>query len=85
MRVWVLWFTHGVTTGVLDCCHDLAAGRARAGAHLREVYRLDGVFVRVASPEPYFRDDERVYRCGGTTLVARPFTIDNEAATKEDH
>ncbi len=79
MKVWVLWYTWGTVTGVLDCVPDdgLAAGLSRAGAELRRTYQIDdaGRFTRVRSPEPYFRNDERVYRDGGITLIARPFTL----------
>lgn len=78
MKVWVLWYTHGSVTGVLDCVadDDLAAGLQRAGERLRRSYNaLNGRFSRVRTPEPYFRNDERVYRDGGLTLIARPFTI----------
>lgn len=78
MKVWVLWYTNGPVTGVLACVPDegLARGLQSAGAELRRTYEVSGGrFARVRSPEPYFRPDERVYRDGGLTLIARPFTL----------
>jgi len=78
MKVWVLWYTHGFTVGVLDCAADadLAAGLKRAGDELRRAYGLgEGRFQRVRQHEPSFRDDERLYRLGGATIIARPFMV----------
>lgn len=78
MRVWVVWSTHGAVTGVQDVATDetLRETVRAVGDALRDVYHVDGAFHRVLVPEPYYRHDERVYRCGGITLIARPFTVE---------
>jgi hypothetical protein len=77
MRVWVLWYTTGPVTGVLDAVSDddLRSAIHRAGDELRARHEVEGVFVRVDRPEAYWRHDERVYRCGSLTIIARPFTV----------
>lgn len=54
----------------------LASVVRAAGGSLRSAYKVDGgQFTVVANKEPYYRDDERVYRNGWLTVVARPFTL----------
>lgn len=78
MRVWVIWSVRGVVAGVNDVATDetLRDKIKAVGDTLRAVYHVDGDFRRVEHPEAYYRDDERVYRCGGITLIARPFMVE---------
>lgn len=74
----MIWSVRGAVTGVQDVATDatLREKIAVVGGMLRLQYGVEGSFRRVDHPEPYYRNDERVYRCGGITLIARPFTID---------
>jgi hypothetical protein len=79
VKVWVLWYTTGFVTGVLGCVADEGLGRAlqSAGAELRRAQNIvGGGFTRVRNPEAAYRDDERVFRNGAVTLIARPFTVE---------
>lgn len=78
MRVWVLWYDAGFVRGVLDVAADagLQSSMRAAGTALRKTYDVAGEFRKVEQAEPYYRQDERVYRCGWLTLVARPFELE---------
>lgn len=79
MRVWVIYSDAGMgRIGVHTAATDdqLRNAIARAGDELRTRYGLHGQFTKVESPEPYYRDDERVFRCAWLTVVARPFNLE---------
>lgn len=79
MRVWVIYSDRGMnkTTVQAVATDTTLTDTIRAvGDELRRVYDVHGRFTKVTSPEPYFRDDERVYRCAWLTVVARPFTVE---------
>lgn len=79
MRVWVVSTDAGMARfGVFGIATDasLAATVRAAGADLRARYKVEGgQFTVVTNKEPYYRDDERVYRNGWMTIIVRPFEL----------
>lgn len=81
MRVWAIMYDAGMgRLGILGVVsdEDLRDGlREKADTLLRIHQCVAGQpFTRVQHPEPYYQDNDRVYRCGWLTLWARPFEVE---------